>query len=183
MKTLSALALGAALMSAGPGFATAAPVKYTVDPDHTYPEFHCRSPRRPVDLARQVQPHRGHAGARSAGANRQHRGEGRPRPPIDTGHDKLNGHLKSARLPRRREASDRHLHRQAREVPNGVPHGSRRHIDAARRHEAGQPQDRLSSPLQGASDEEEGRLRCRTLQARSIAKTSASATARTTAST
>jgi polyisoprenoid-binding protein YceI len=92
MKALSALALGAALMSSQ--FAIAAPVKYTVDPEHTYPSFTAdhlgglstwrgKFNRTDGTLVLDQQAQTGSIDVKVDLAS------------VDTGHDKLNGHLKS----------------------------------------------------------------------------------------
>ena len=90
-------------------------------------------------------------------------------------------HLKAAGILRRREDSHRHLQGQARQVQGRRAHGSAGRAHAARRHQAGDAHHPLVQ-VHAAPDEEERVLRRGRGRLPSIAKTSASAGARRSAS-
>ena len=163
--------------------ATAAPVKYTIDSNHTYPELRSRT----ISAACR----RGAASSTRPPARSSRQGSGQRHARRDSRYLVARFRPRQAqrsrqvgceRDVRRRPVSHRDLHRQADEVRQRRADRSGRHADPARRQQAGDAEDR-SLRLQA-------RIRCRKGKTsaapmpppRSTARTSASTGARTTAS-
>ena len=132
MRTSFVPALLSVAFGAFAGAATAAPVSYEIDPQHTYPSFEAD-----------------HMGGMSVWRGKINSSAGKIVLDKQAGTGTVDG-----------QVSDCDLHRQAREVPERRADGGRWHVDAARREQARDAENQ-QLPVQGPPDEEEGVLRRR----------------------